>query len=104
MITVKRHYKNNKVLWDRFVKSANNGTIFHLRRFLSYHPEGRFVDHSIEFYKKNTLVSVLPAAEFNIDGKNSHHMIEILFKCLGKSFQEALKINKQQATSTKGIL
>ena len=58
MITVKRHYKNNKVLWDKFVKSANNGTIFHLRRFLSYHPEGRFVDHSIEFYKKNTLFYV----------------------------------------------
>ena len=70
MITVKRHYKNNKVLWDRFVKSANNGTIFHLRRFLSYHPEDRFVDHSIEFYKKNTLFSVFPAAESDINGKN----------------------------------
>ena len=70
MITIKRHSKKNKILWDDFVKNANNGTIFHLRRFLSYHPEGRFVDHSIEFYKKNTLVSVFPAAESNNDGKN----------------------------------
>ena len=67
MITVKRHSKNNKVLWDSFVKNANNGTIFHLRRFLSYHPEDRFVDHSIEFYKKNTLFSVFPATESNIN-------------------------------------
>ena len=70
MLTVKRHSKNNKVLWDSFVKNANNGTIFHLRRFLSYHPGGRFVDHSLEFYKKNTLFSVFPAAELNINGKN----------------------------------
>ena len=70
MLTIKRHSKNNKVLWDNFVKNANNGTLFHLRRFLSYHPEGSFVDHSIEVYKKNTLFSVFPAAESNINGKN----------------------------------
>ena len=57
-------------MWDNFVKNSNNGTIFHLRRFLSYHPEGRFVDHSIEFYKRNTLFSVFPAAELEINGKN----------------------------------
>ena len=69
MITIKKHSKKNKILWDRFVQNANNGTIFHLRRFLSYHPEGRFNDHSIEFYKKNTLFSVFPAAESKIEGK-----------------------------------
>ena len=70
MLTIKRHSKNNNVLWDSFVKNANNGTLFHLRRFLSYHPENRFVDHSLEFYKKNTLFSVFPATESNINGKN----------------------------------
>jgi len=69
MLTVKRHSKINKVSWDRFVKNANNGTIFHLRKFLSYHPEYRFVDYSLEFYKKNALFSVFPAAESNINGK-----------------------------------
>jgi hypothetical protein len=33
--------------WDAFVRAAHNGTIFHTRRFLSYHLEGRFVDHSL---------------------------------------------------------
>ena len=69
MITIKKHSKKNKILWDGFVQNANNGTIFHLRRFLSYHPEGRFNDHSIEFYKNNTLFSVFPAAESKIEGK-----------------------------------
>ena len=69
MFTIKRLSKKNYEAWDRFVKKANNGTIFHLRKFLSYHPDERFIDHSIEFYKNNTLVSVFSAAESIINGK-----------------------------------
>ena len=43
--------------------------MFHLRQFLSYHPEDRFNDHSIEFYKNNSLLSVFPAAEVIINNK-----------------------------------
>ena len=69
MLTIKRLTKKNYAAWDCFVKKANNGTIFHLRQFLSYHPDDRFIDHSIEFYKNNTLVSVFPAAESIIKGE-----------------------------------
>lgn len=68
MITVKR-FNNDSEGWDSFVSKANNGTIFHTRRFLGYHPEGRFKDHSLEFYKKEKLISVLPAAIIKNDGK-----------------------------------
>jgi len=61
MITVKR-FNNNSLSWDSFVSSANNGTLFHTRHFLSYHPKERFNDHSLEFYKKGKLVGVFPAA------------------------------------------
>ena len=61
MITVKR-FNNNSSAWDNFVSLANNGTLFHTRRFLNYHHEGRFNDHSLEFYKKGKLVGVFPAA------------------------------------------
>lgn len=61
MITVKR-FNNNSPAWDNFVSSANNGTLFHTRRFLNYHHEGRFNDHSLEFFKKGKLVGVFPAA------------------------------------------
>ena len=69
MLTIKRLTKKKYVAWDCFVKKANNGTIFHLRQFLSYHPADRFIDHSIEFYKNNTLVSVFPAAESILNGE-----------------------------------
>jgi len=69
MFTIKKLSKKNHVTWDSFVKKANNGTMFHLRQFLSYHPCDRFIDHSIEFYKNNTLFSVFPAAELIINKK-----------------------------------
>lgn len=69
MIKIKKYIKNNYATWDSFVLKANNGTLFHLRKFLSYHPEDRFKDHSIEIYKKNTLLSVFPAADIMISDK-----------------------------------
>lgn len=38
--------------WDNFVLNSNNGTMFHSRKFLSYHPEGRFKDTSLVIIKK----------------------------------------------------
>ena len=52
MIKIKKFSKNNFVTWDSFVLKANNGTIFHLRKFLSYHPKDRFKDHSLEISLK----------------------------------------------------
>ncbi|MEN6511221.1 MAG: GNAT family N-acetyltransferase [Chloroherpetonaceae bacterium] len=56
-------------IWDNFVESSDNGTIFHKRRFLSYHPEGRFPDSSIVFKKNNKLFGVFPATIIERDGK-----------------------------------
>jgi len=69
MIKIIKFSKNNYTNWDSFVLKANNGTLFHLRKFLSYHPENRFKDHSLEIYKKNTLFSVFPAADITINDK-----------------------------------
>ena len=69
MIKVKNFSKNNYIVWDAFVRNANNGTIFHLRKFLNYHYDGRFKDNSIEFYKGNNLLSVFPAADIIKEGK-----------------------------------
>ena len=69
MIKIKKFSKNNYANWDSFVLIANNGTLFHLRKFLSYHPVDRFEDHSLEIYKKNTLLSLFPAADIIINNK-----------------------------------
>jgi len=69
MFTLHQYINQNKSPWDQFVSSGNNGTLFHLRKFLNYHPKDRFQDHSILVEKKQKLFSVFPAAELIVDGK-----------------------------------
>jgi hypothetical protein len=55
--------------WENFVAASNNGTIFHTRKFLSYHSPNRFKDNSLLFFDDNKLVSVLTAADIEHSGK-----------------------------------
>ncbi len=55
--------------WENFVESSNNGTIFHTRKFLSYHPADRFKDNSLIFKDKNNIVAVLTAANIKRDDR-----------------------------------
>ncbi len=48
--------------WEDFVEHSSNGTIFHLRRFLSYHRKGRYQDNSLVFKEKNKILALFPAA------------------------------------------
>ena len=63
MFKFRRYNKNDEAVWDKFVSDSNNGTIFHLRKFLNYHSKDEFVDHSILIIKNKKLFSVFPAAE-----------------------------------------
>ena len=69
MIEIKKFIIEQLDLWEKIVKSANNGTLFHTRKFLSYHLPGRFVDHSLIIYKKDKPYVLFPAAEREIEGK-----------------------------------
>lgn len=55
--------------WNDFIENSDNGTIFHRRDFLSYHPKDRFIDSSLVYTKSGKLFSVLPAIEFHQEGK-----------------------------------
>ena len=63
MFKFRRYNKNDEAVWDKFVSDSNNGTIFHLRKFLNYHSNDKFIDHSILIIKNKNLFSVFPAAE-----------------------------------------
>ncbi|MFL3008490.1 MAG: GNAT family N-acetyltransferase [Candidatus Neomarinimicrobiota bacterium] len=63
MFKFRRYNKNDEAVWDKFVSDSNNGTIFHLRKFLNYHSNDKFIDHSILIIKNKKLFSVFPAAE-----------------------------------------
>ena len=58
--------------WDRFVmEQSANGTFLQTRRFLSYHPAGRFRDDSRMIFHKQELVAVCPAADGLIGGRRA---------------------------------
>lgn len=69
-LEIVRFQQDDSSAWDEFTQSANNGTIFHTRKFLSYHPPDRFQDHSLIFLKNGKRIAQLPAVEFEQDGKN----------------------------------
>ena len=70
-IDIRRYSDDDKRVWDRFVWKANNGTLFHTRRFLSYHPPDRFEDHSLIFGDGNRILAVFPAAMRRIEGRRT---------------------------------
>ena len=61
-IKVKKFINEDTAVWDNFIHSSNNGTLFHYRSFLNYHENIEFDDHSLLFYKNNKLIALLPAA------------------------------------------
>ena len=64
-ITVKKYEESDFIQWEEFVDKSNNGTLFHLRKFINYHPSNKFIDNNLLFYKKNKIISVLPAVKKN---------------------------------------
>ena len=79
-IVLKKYYKKNAKQWDDFVKSSSNGTIFHLRQFLTYHINRQFNDNSLLFKKNDSIIAVFPATKIVENGKN------ILFSHPGASY------------------
>ncbi len=68
--TVEPFRKRDEELWDSFVGESANGTIFHTRRFLNYHPPDRFKDYSHIIRKRGRLAGLFPAALTMRDGKS----------------------------------
>ncbi len=49
--------------WDDFVLHANNGTIFHTLKFLSYHPPDRFNNYHLIVREKGNITTLFPAVQ-----------------------------------------
>ena len=62
MIEILEYKEEWKDRWDAFVLTSNNGTIFHLQRFLDYHIERTFQWNHLLFRQKGEIIAVLPAA------------------------------------------
>lgn len=61
--------KEYEEVWDQFVlKESCNGCFLQTRNFFNYHPEGKYRDCSLLFYRKEQLVAVCPGCEIRDDG------------------------------------
>jgi histidinol dehydrogenase len=88
-----------KIDIDLCSRSNLNLNIPKLNDFVGDFPT-EMLNHFLDTFIKNLKFT----CHINIDGSNSHHLIEVLFKCLGKAFKESIEINSEVVTSTKGIL
>ncbi len=70
---IRKFTADDEELWDDFNRQANNGHLFAERRFLSYHPEGRFQDNSLLFFEDERLQMILPAVVYEEDGVKILH-------------------------------
>lgn len=57
--------------WDKFVVESVNGTLFHTRKFLSYHPAERFQDESLVFWREAEMFALLPAVRGIWNGRDT---------------------------------
>ena len=61
---IKKYEDKLKNEWEIFINNESiNGTIYHTRNFLDYHPKDRFIDTSILIYEKNNLICVVPCCK-----------------------------------------
>ncbi len=61
IVTFQKDYED---AWDQFVlQESCNGCFLQTRNFFNYHSEGKYLDCSLMFYRKDQLVAVCPACE-----------------------------------------
>jgi len=59
-----RYNESYELEWDNFVlEKSINGCFLQTRNFLNYHKNGKFIDHSLIFFKGEMIVAVMPANE-----------------------------------------
>ncbi len=66
---VTRYEKKYLDEWETFVEQSNNGTLFHTRKFLAYHPPDRFKDHSLIFRQDKKIAGLINAVDVQRDSK-----------------------------------
>lgn len=65
-----KYQKKHEGEWDKFIAQEScNGTFLQTRKFLNYHPEGKYVDSSLIIYEKDRIVAVCPACEMEEEEK-----------------------------------
>ncbi|GAH43592.1 unnamed protein product, partial [marine sediment metagenome] len=84
--------------WNLFIENSRNGTFLNSKRFLNYHPSEQFNDSSLLFFKKSSIIAVIPAAIITEnDGK-------IFFSHPGSTYGGIIIGNKTRINDINEIL
>ncbi len=59
-ITVHKYEEKYRGEWQEFLRTSNNGTMFHSMDFLDYHPSGKFDFYHLMFRRGDELLGILP--------------------------------------------
>lgn len=71
-LTVQYYDPSMEEKWDDFILNRSmNGTFLQTRRFINYHPEGRFTDRSLVVLKGTELMATVLACEVEDEGKRT---------------------------------
>ena len=62
MIEIIKYKKEDKGVWDHFIKNSKNGIFLFYRDYMDYHKE-RFVDHSLIVSDDTRIIALFPANE-----------------------------------------
>jgi len=74
LIDLIRYNDSYEAVWDEFISTnKRNATFLHSRKFYRHNPDNLEGDASLLFYKKNQLISVLPARLYRRGKKNIFH-------------------------------
>lgn len=65
---------------------------------------GNFPVEMVEHFFLSLAHSLKAAIHLQVTGKNSHHMVEALFKAFAKTLGQAIKVTDSTVPSTKGVL
>jgi hypothetical protein len=65
-IVIKEYKEEYKDSWNDFASKSCNGTIFHNLDFLAYHPEGKYEERHLIFFKGENIVGLMPMATFKV--------------------------------------
>jgi imidazoleglycerol-phosphate dehydratase / histidinol-phosphatase len=65
---------------------------------------GGFASEMVSHFFRSLAQSLAAAINIKVEGENAHHMIEAIFKALGRALKMAIAKNGYQLPSTKGVL
>lgn len=65
---------------------------------------GEFSTEMVEHFFRSLAESLAAAVHINVQGENTHHMVEACFKAVGRGLRQAIRIDGSELPTTKGTL